>query len=396
MSSAPLSAPPCPPLASSPAQHWGGRLAGCLWWGLILLACALNAQRTLAGGNPWGTGDWLINYQGGLVRRGVPGDLLWHLTSSATGLLWSVWALQTALLVGLGARIWQLRHRLASSQSANWMLLLSPAFLAGFTAMDLSGGFRKELLGFAAYLVLDHALSTARLHRAMAMLALAAYAIAALAHEVNALCLVFFLHPIWLAARQRPDERQTLKMLGAGFTLIAVAGLLLSILKPGSATTVSLICQSLQQHGLNEAMCSGAVKWLQFDVVYGLRQVRRILLFSVLGYPWLIVLGLLPVFLYQGWAQRRTLLGLGALSLLPLFIVATDWGRWVHVLVAYMTLSLLSVARTVPLRARPVPLVLALVFILAWRLPHYNAEDIYAGVLWQGVQSLVSGAPAHP
>jgi hypothetical protein len=42
---------------------------------LMSLLIVQYAAQVSAGGHPWKTGDWLINYSDGLIRRGLSGSL---------------------------------------------------------------------------------------------------------------------------------------------------------------------------------------------------------------------------------------------------------------------------------------------------------------------------------
>jgi hypothetical protein len=115
-------------------------VAACSVWQAAVQARAFDS---------WIIGDWLINYSGGFVRRGLIGALVMivHRTTGAP-LEWIVFSIQTiAFLVFLGC-VYQL------SKGIRWSYLmvaalLSPATLA-FTVLDPThAGLRKEILLFA-------------------------------------------------------------------------------------------------------------------------------------------------------------------------------------------------------------------------------------------------------
>lgn len=112
---------------------------------LVTLAYGLLNTRINAN---WSIGDWLINYRGGFVRRGFPGEVALdlahalHLSPVYIVLLWQFFFYGVILYV-----IW----RLTSTIRWNlWLVLLlvSPATLA-FHVLDPTAGFRKEILLFA-------------------------------------------------------------------------------------------------------------------------------------------------------------------------------------------------------------------------------------------------------
>ena len=56
------------------------------------------SREITAGGNPYLTGDWLINYEGGYNGRGLFGQvILWISDTSNINLLWTMYAAQILL-----------------------------------------------------------------------------------------------------------------------------------------------------------------------------------------------------------------------------------------------------------------------------------------------------------
>lgn len=120
---------------------------------LYLLFVAAVSIRTGAlqarADNPWSIGDWLINYSGGFVRRGLTGALILLLhRATAAPLAWVAFSLQTTVFLLFLACVYLLLQRIRWS----WLIaavLLSPATLS-YTVLDSTSGFRKEILVFAA------------------------------------------------------------------------------------------------------------------------------------------------------------------------------------------------------------------------------------------------------
>jgi hypothetical protein len=103
----------------------------------------------------WVTSDWLINYEGGFVRRGLPGQ--------AAYVIGKVLHVSPATIVAvfyISLFVWFLfsAFRLASRSSLNiWVvaLLLSPAAFS-MQLLNPQAGFHKEILflaSLAAFLV---------------------------------------------------------------------------------------------------------------------------------------------------------------------------------------------------------------------------------------------------
>ena len=68
----------------------------------LIFAAFVILKRTfeifLAGGHNWGVGEWLINYNGGFVRRGLIGQILLSLTNDRNLTLAIVFSFQLALV----------------------------------------------------------------------------------------------------------------------------------------------------------------------------------------------------------------------------------------------------------------------------------------------------------
>ena len=71
---------------------------------LILLGIPLNLYKNRFYDNSWNVGEWLISYAGGFVRRGLPGQII-YFVSSKFGIspILIVWFLSIAALVSLAA-----------------------------------------------------------------------------------------------------------------------------------------------------------------------------------------------------------------------------------------------------------------------------------------------------
>ena len=98
--------------------------------------------------NSWKMGDWLINYQGGMVRRGLLGELIYqlaHITKINPGIY--VVLFQMFFYTVFFAFSYVLLKR-QHSLLPYAFLIFSP-YIFTFQINDLAGGFRKEIIFFA-------------------------------------------------------------------------------------------------------------------------------------------------------------------------------------------------------------------------------------------------------
>jgi hypothetical protein len=361
---------------------------------LIAYAClsasvAWYVTEILHGSLEWKVGDWLINYQGGLVRRGFIGELIWMLAQFRINPVWLLVALQTAVYVSIIHISLVLLFR--RERQISWLaLLFSPAFVVLFPLYTLEGGFRKEILCLLAFALLLVAKHSGRWRPAGVAIALFAYAVAVFSHETAVFCLPFF---VWALAadaldsrpRKVPDWRWP-----TAFAVVAMLGALLTFLRPGSWEVVRAICDSVMAQGVRPEACIGAMEQLPQNLQYAISSVREIGSANNywLLYPLTAVLAILPI-AATDWARRRALiLAACALAIAPLFVLAIDWGRWLHL---YFSLAILLLLReSVDLRVSmlAVPGWVVATYVSLWSMPLCCIPNMPVGIMQYGRRAL--------
>ena len=215
-------------------------------------------------------GDWLINYQGGFVRRGLLGEViinLSYLTNLNPGLITSY----THMLFYF---LFFLFSFLAINQQNNlknhWILIFSP-FLFYFQIFDFYGGFRKEIIFFSifAFLVWSFNKFEEKTIDKIFFTNLVFYSFLILSHEI----FIFFLPYILVAYLLKVEiEKKRLIYL----TLCSLPSLIcfvFSILNPGDREIVEKIFLSLENQ--NYKMSGGAIEWLIEDRNHGINTVKE-------------------------------------------------------------------------------------------------------------------------
>ena len=350
--------------------------------------------------NDWAIGEWLINYSAGFVRRGLPGEvvlLLSHLTSARVIPL--VLALQLVVFGIFFTGVFQLTRRVRWSLPIV-AILLSPATLA-FHVLDPPAGFRKEILLFAGIASLAAALVSRRWKLWQLSIILATTVeICVLSHEPLALYLPYLFGAVFLGL---DSLRQALRVC-AGPAILAAVTLFVCARHPGTPAMASTICASvggtlsLENYGV----CGGAILYLSHSLDYARDETRA----SIVGYHYFRLYGLtgalaLLPFGLLGLVRSRpasgtprlarsykilllTFLSSGVLSTM-LFLVATDWGRWIYIhVVCLMLLTLLIEQRPIGasdvdeptldgIRLTPASAcaaVMVLFYATLWTLPH--------------------------
>ncbi len=344
------------------------------------------AHDILIGGATYRVGDWLVNYAGGFVRRGLFGELLFTAGPPGQRTLLALAGFQLACYAVVAAYAIGFLHRARYSWPAV-ALACGPAALP-FIGWDVGGGWRKEIVGFAAIALLGWARRAGgeRSRRALVVTAVAVFGLAMFSWEAS-----IFAIPAMLFLLRRPDGRPELRngstwaILGLG----AVGGVA-SLLFRGDPTVAAAICRRVIAQGLNPELCAGAIDRIGQPLAVALEAVA--IRFPL--YWWflaLLPLALLPV-LTSPWLRRHWPWFLATVALvLPLYLIAEDYGRWAHLLAMAPGLAIMAGdARDVASRfwrgRTAVP------YLVLWGLPHWLFPE--GPWPWLGlVATLLTGSP---
>ena len=334
---------------------------------------------SLSGGNIWITGDWLIRYADGFVRRGLLGEIAWTVSSlPGLSLLWAVTALQIFSFISF-ATFSILLFLQTTPRASSLLMFVSPAFLA-FHFWDLQGGFRKEIFALAVFAFLLW-ISTQNLNGSMRKtMFLAGWSLApalfAFVHEALVFFAPLMLIALWLVRSRVGVSAKSLWVTTIVGALLLVVPIVLSLLHPGDERESNLICMSAVSRGFDPSICSGAISALGWT---GQEAYEHVAENATPIYALLAAIALLP---FLAERRRRGLvvsIGVASLALVPIFVLGADWGRWIHIFVALLTLTVFAVDRRpagkeVAELAPRVTALLLVVFALGWHLPHFAAS----------------------
>lgn len=333
---------------------------------IALYSIGFNALM-LRENNPYILGDWLINYSGGFVRRGLTGALA-LIVHDMTGvpLAWVVFAMQVSIFLLFLACVYRL------SKGIRWSylmtaVLLSPATLT-FTVMDpYASGLRKEILLFAALAFALCVLLSSRLKdwQLSAMLSLMLVGLA-LSHEALMIGVPYFFAAV---AIQTNSRRRALRICAAPLAL-GGAAFLAALLRHGDLAVAQTICSSVGgtlgpfvRPGTrlpSNDICSGAIQFLPLSLFQArmmiapmIRQWGLVRLFCLLAIPTFVpLIGQLALFCRHDRLRFEvgTVLGC-ALASLPatglLFYCGLDWGRWIHIQAICLMLMVMLISNRV-------------------------------------------------
>lgn len=400
------------------SEPWVGHWKRWLFGGYLLFVAAFSIRTDAIqarGLDSWIIGDWLINYSGGFVRRGLDGALAMGL-HRVTGvpLKWDVFLMQVSVFLVLLGCVYQLSKEIHWSYGMT-AVLLSPATLA-FTVLDPNfAGLRKEILLFAALAVTIWALVCDRWKdwQISAMLAILLVGIT-LSHEGMLAVAAYFFAAV---AIQRKSLRWAIRLCAIPMALSGVA-LAAVMLHHGNLATARAICSSIggkmgapgvvQPDG---SVCTGSIASLQLSaaqehagIIGWIQAFHLARLDSILAIPTFVPLLLLMVRFYRrdglryevGVVMACLLVSLPEMAVL--MYVGADWGRWMHMQAMCLMLLAMMIARrskaeeeaATPVKrgafgGRAIAALAVIVYASAWALP-----AIGTGYRKQGYLSLIS------
>ena len=379
-----------------------------IYFGLMAVATLVLGALDFHVKNGWILGDWLINYEGGFVRRGLAGEIalrLAHLLHLSPG------AVVLPVLLGLyGVLFYVVWKLLAGSNFNLWVVLflLSPATLA-FPLYDPPEAFHKEELHFAGLGVLLLLLTAPRVRDLWLVLYLSVVTtVTILSHEGLA-----FFTPYYFGALVIGLGCKRALRVAAVPAVLSVVAAAVAAHYPGNLATAQQICSSLHATivGANIGICGGAILFLQNNAAFSRHLVLDFIhdygYWSI--YPQLLVLAAVPVVLAHRalWkyascrAHLKTVymtMTISFVATVPLFIYATAWGRWlyIHALSIFLLLLLIDRRRQLdPETAEGTPayrrdhkqlvaMVLVAAYALLWDIPgegFYPARFGFFGLL---------------
>lgn len=364
----------------------GGLMAYGVWVFFLLFSYRYFLE-IKGGGDLWKTGDWLINYSQGPVRRGLIGTLVLSVADLGVSLKWVVYGVQVAFYAAtflLVLTMYRLRER-------EWIwlaLLFSPAFLL-FPFHDYDGGFRKEIMVFVPMAWLCLCYARRELPRIQLVVISLLFAVAAFSHELAVFTLPFFVYVFRQLWKARAITAATGMACIASYALVSAGALLFASVFKSDALLTASLCDSLTQRGLSQNICSGAIAWLDEDASYGFRTFNINLPKYSIFYATAFALSVCPVWFVSWKGRERLYLLCGSfLFLLPLCFVAIDWGRWIHIYVFCLFCVVLAESVWQDVEVMKVPVVLVSLYVTTWSIPHCCSYEFGRGLIGEAYNYL--------
>lgn len=321
-----------------------------IFFATIFLATAINAYGQYLSHNPWVIGDWLVNYQGGMVRRGILGELFLQLsliTSLNPGIFVFIFQILLYLIYFSFSYLLLNKQRFIMPY---YFLIFSP-FIFTFQLNDPQGGFRKEILYFATFSFMVYSATTFK-HKTFKTVFysfLLLYPILIMSHEMLAIFLPYFL--IVYVSITNLEKKEVIKIIF--FLMPSVVCFLYFIYSPVEKSQVILIVNSLSKAGY--AINGGIFDLLDKSARFGMQAVWKYITWQYYYlYPLILLfaaIAFVPILKYLKLVIQEKLsfflFIISVIGTIPLCLVAIDWGRFLYVhLVSVFLLSFIFAKQT--------------------------------------------------
>ena len=331
--------------------------------------------------NGWVTGDWLINYAPGFIRRGLAGEVLIRFCDLLNlDLIKTLTSTKKLIYASIFTCFVIIAYR-RSIGIIELILFMAPwGVMLNLNSPEAVG--RKEItlfFAFCLYIVIRNESSITTINKKARTIFLTILFITLTAiHEG----LFFFLQIFAFHAYLKRDEffNNYLSEFSIAYISSAVAILALLFIFPDKVGYGEIICADLMAHGLPTTICT---EGQAIDIIGKLK-----LNFGVGKLPHhfgtQIALSFTPIYLYglsifpRKLAYKYTtafLLAIAPTTLL--YATAGDWGRWIYITLILMYLSILSTKdpSTKINLTSPISLFFIIFnpffYIFEWYVPHY-------------------------
>ena len=339
------------------------------------------------GFNVYKTGDWLINYYSGFIRRGLIGTFFLGISKLfnffSTDLKWFIFFFQNIIYFFIFFFIQRI-YLLNKPGVGTLILLFSPVYIL-FPYYDFLGGYRKEIIFFLAFAILAYIYAAGLKSKKLIWLSFFIFLLGILSHETGIFTLPFFLFIISRMQLVNILKRQEAILFSILFIFSTIFILILSFLSALNHDQNILIskniCKSLISIGFNQDICQGAISFLQISFSEVLKETLGSVASSLKFYSVLLILSLVPIFFLDwfGSLKNKLLILLSFIGISPLFLIGLDWGRWIHIYIYFVFTIILSDSVYKNLIIKKIPILIIIGYLTLWSMPHCCSDKIVNG-----------------
>ena len=323
-------------------------------------------------------GDWLINYQGGLTRRGLFGEMIINLSYSLNlNLIYvSFFIVSIIYILFIFFLI-----KIISKSNINFLttlIIFSPAALL-FNFYDPLAVGRKEilfLLFFSIYLLFRHRLFFKYLAPLLSI-------IITLSHE-----LLFFLLPFFFISRYLEVKNFNIKEYISEFIIAVSCTVTNIILLLYSDPNIATMCNAVREFGLNGNNACWAINTMTFAPVEFKSYVRDI--WYLRYYPIFFILIAIPILICLkrlfnlNYFFSIILLLISVIPISSLFLIVNDWGRYLNIYSLFWMMLLISKNPKINLvKINFVHIFIIFLLSISWYMPHCCPKSHFDGIMYK-------------
>ena len=281
--------------------------------------------------------EWLINYQGGFVRRGFLGELIYQISLFfKINLRFAFLILQIFLYL----TYYYLIYRLLKNISFNYLIfvtIFSPLFIL-FPIAELEALGRKEIILFIILIISSNFFFNYEKNNLGLFFISFSFPILLLIFETSIFYCFFFIFVILVSSKEF-NIKYLIKLFF--FTLPTLIVILLLILNPHSIQDTERMCDSLKKIGESCGMptffLSKKIGFHMNEVSWKFEHVLRYLTIFILGFGPFLILIKNSYFNVAKVNKNLKKIPLIYCILVPIFtsfimmVIAVDSGRWMHI-----------------------------------------------------------------
>lgn len=365
--------------------------------GIVLINYVALFEYSLNFWGVWKIGEWLVSYEHGLVRRGAIGNLFIY-----SAKIFDLSALTVSYLVFIFCNIVtffiffiiQKIYLLNTKNIGSFVLLFSPAYIL-FPFYCFQIAYRKEILIFLSFSMLAYAfvlgakrdVTKFKTHL-LIFLSYSVFLISLLSHEATIFTLPFFLFLIYKIKKKIIISHFWAKIYYLLFIISTISCLgltfYLSLDKNFNISISEKLCNGLLTMGFNKQMCLPLSSGIAQNTGSYVDNTKTFYSMLLKNYIVLILIALMPI-LISNWFKKienKLLMLFGFLSLVPLFVLATDWGRWINIYIFLLFTIALSDGVSVNFKIKKIPLLFVFIYLSVWSMsnsfghPNHTSKDM--------------------
>ena len=305
----------------------------------------------------WTFEDWLINYEGGFVRRGLSGEIISRISNFFVGeskqfyfgiqIHFAYFYILSILCLIFYVLLFKFLKK-EKLNFQNLFIILSPLSIS-FIIYNFAAIGRKEVLFFIIFLLFIFLLSSIKKRELSIFFLIIFFPLVLLLHEG----LIFFISAflvIFLFEINTFNKKFILSTILI-FVLLSFGVFILTVIFKGDLAQIKAICLSLSSYPLEDCFGLSAIGTLssslspatsgnEFNILWG-RVFKDKYLFY---YPIFAIIAFYPLIkssfnycfnisvgnkIYK--LNFSTIAIVYFVNSLPLYIFSHDWGRWLHV-----------------------------------------------------------------